>query len=197
MADSIRIEGHGIFVLLWDAKEDLLRALLVLNATLHDVPKRSLLLTPGNGTVHALRELIETRVIIRAQSTGDDDQSEQYPTASDLWLLYLQQASSATVGPWLNGWRGPLRQSPGAILVIRHADFEPFQRSAPDLASFVGPRIYNASTMLSVVSKPTFDRLDPSLPKADLDILSKLPGTAPEANELRRWIAACSPSNDE
>lgn len=195
MANSMRIEGQGVFLLLWDAKEDLVRALLAMKAVLYDVPMKSLLLTPGSVALHALRRLIETREVIPVQSS--DDEQEQPKPATELWLLYLQQASSESLGPWLNGWRGVLRQSPGTILVVRHGDFEPFQRSAPDLASFVGPRIYNASTMLSVFSQPTLDRLDPGLPKSDVEILSELPGTMPEEDQLRRWIAACRQSDDE
>jgi hypothetical protein len=195
MAESIRVEGQGIVVLLWDAKEDLVRALVVINAVLNDLPRRSLLLTPGDVAVRSLRQLIETRVVISPEDPDGEQAAEQ--PARELWFLYLQQASSEMVGPWLNGWRGPLRQSPGTILLIRHADFEPFQRSAPDLASFVGPRIYNASTMLSVVSRATFERLDPRALARDAGILSQLPGTMPEDSELDQWIAACSPANDE
>ena len=194
MAESIRIEGQGVFALLWDAKEDLVRALLLLDAALHDVPKRSLLLTPGGGAVDALRRLIETRVVIRA---GDADGEQRQATAHELWYLYLQQALSELVGPWLNGWRSPLRQRPGAILVIRHADFEPFQRSAPDLASFVGPRIHNASTMLSTASAATLGRLGARLAGPDADILRELPGNMPHENELRQWIAACISTDDQ
>jgi hypothetical protein len=196
MADSVRIEGQGVFVLLWDAKEDLVRALIVVNAALHDVPKRSLLLTPGNVVVRALRRLIETRVVIPGETTGGDTQAQAY-SGQELWCLFLQQASSERVGPWLNGWRGLLRQPRGTILIIRHADFEAFQRSAPDLASFVGPRIYNASTMLSMVSQATLERIEPRITGPDADILLELPGTMPDENELRRWTAASFSANDE
>jgi hypothetical protein len=196
MAESIQLEGQGISALLWDAKEDLVRTLLVLNAALHDVPKRSLLLTPGDATVCALRQAIETRVLIAPEDREADGESDRH-AAQELWLFYLQQASSEVVGPWLNGWRVSLCLSPGTVCVIRHADFQPFQRHAPDLASFIGPRIYNASTMLSLVSPRAFERLRPTLPEADAEIVAALPGAAPPEDELRGWIAACAPTNDE
>jgi hypothetical protein len=193
MVMSIRIEGQGIFVLLWDAKDDLVRALVVINAALNDVPMRSLILTPGEAALHALRSLIETRVVIGASEADDDRESRE--AARELWCLYLPQASSALVGPWLNGWRGPLRQAPGTILVIRHADFEPFQRHAPDLASFIGPRIYNASTMLSLASTRTLKLLVPHVADVETKILAELPGAMPKESELRKWIASCVPAD--
>src|SRR5258708_6413700 len=125
MAKSISIEKQGVFALIWDAKEDLVRALLILNAGLSEMPKRALLLAPGSQSVLAIRSLIETRVII--SETGEEPDTEAAPLPrSELWFMFLQQASYEAVGPLLNGWRSSLRQSLGTILIIRHADFEPF-----------------------------------------------------------------------
>src|SRR5260221_8707415 len=104
MAESICIEKQGVFALLWDAKEDLVRALLILNAALSEVPKKALLLAPGSQSVVALRTLIETRVIISDICEETNAKATPIP-ASELWLLFLQQASYEAVGPLLNGWR--------------------------------------------------------------------------------------------
>src|ERR1022692_4057024 len=192
MAKSICIEKQGVFALLWDAKEDLVRALWILNAALGEMPKRALLLAPGSQTVAALRDLIETRVII--SETNDEAGANPAPVpASELWLMFLQQASYKAVGPLLNGWRSSLRLSHGTILVIRYADFGPFQNSAPDLASFIGPRIFNASNLLSLFSNNTRKKLKAKLPEEWTRILAELPGTMPADESIRDWIAASSP----
>jgi len=191
MAKSICIEKQGIFVLLWDAKEDLVRALLILNAALGEIPKRALLLAPGSQSVVALRTVIDTRVII--SEIGDDADPRATPgPVSELWLMFLQQASYEAVGPLLNGWRSSLRQSYGTLLIIRHADFEPFQRWAPDLASFIGPRIFNASNLLSHFSNNTRKKLKAKLPEDWTRILAELPGTIPTDESIREWITASS-----
>jgi hypothetical protein len=165
MAQSLRLEPQGVFVLLWDAKEDLVRALLVLRAAFEDVPTRCLLLTPGTRSEAILREMIESRL----------GEFEGRPPGH-LWFLFLQQASSKVVGPLLNGWRTPLRQAPGTILVIRRADYNAFQKDAPDLASFIGPRVYDASTMISVVSREVYKHLQPIVPSEFAVLLADLPG---------------------
>lgn len=183
-------------MLLWDAKEDLVRALLVLRAALNDVAIRMLLLAPGVESAARLRELIEPPDSIRPDA-GEGEGLPPGGSQRELWLLFLQQASSEVFGPLLNGWRTPLRQAPGTILAVRRADFDSFQRHAPDLASFVGPRIYDASTMLSVVSDAVQKRLQTHLPPEFARLLAELPGTTPDESELRRWIEACAPVADE
>jgi hypothetical protein len=126
------------------------------------------------------------RVKIGARSGYGADEAEH--PACPLWLIFLQQASAGLVGPWLNGWRGPLSAPPGALLLIRHADYQAFQRAAPDLVSFVGPRVYEAEGMLSVASPDVVSRLDIALPINILDILGQLPGSLPPPGELDQWI---------
>jgi hypothetical protein len=188
MATSIRLEKQGVFALLWDAKEDLVRALLILNAALIDIPKRVLLLAPGNQSVSALRSLIETRVIISEPKEEAAEHATQAP-ATELWLMFLQQASHQVVGPLLNGWRSSLRQAYGTVIIARHVDFERFQRAAPDLASFIGPRIYNASNLLSLFSDETRKHLKVTLPAEWIEILVELPGAMPTDETIREWIA--------
>ena len=188
MATSIRLEKQGVFALLWDAKEDLVRALLILNAALIDIPKRALLLAPGNQSVSALRSLIETRVIISEPKEEAAELTTQL-AATELWLIFLQQASHQVVGPLLNGWRSSIRQAYGTVIIARHVDFERFQRAAPDLASFIGPRIYNASNLLSIFSDETRKHLNVTLPAEWIKILVELPGAMPTDETIREWIA--------
>jgi hypothetical protein len=191
LARSIHAEGRGVHVLLWDDQNDLVRALLVLFAGISDSPTHALLVSDDESDLRALRQLVETRVPVaeeESDSGGDSD-----ALASRFWILFLQQASTSAVGPWLNGWRRPISDPPGAMLVIRHADFDPFQRNAPDIASFVGPRIYDASTMLSVFSKATHERLETRLPNEIELILKRLPGTPPTGRDVAEWIKANAP----
>lgn len=188
MANSIHLEQHGVFALLWDAKDDLVRALLILNTVLSDIPKRALLLAPGGQLTYALRSLIESRVMFLENGEEAPEGAEQC-TTFELWILFLQQASSQAVGPVLNGWRSSLRKAPGTILIIRHGDFEPFQRAAPDLASFIGPKIYNASNLLSLFSGNTKKRLSTELPTEWNTILDELPGVMPSRASIGDWIA--------
>ena len=194
LAFSISTERRGIHVLLWDDQDDLARALIGLFAGLADLQTHSLLVSDDEEDLLALRRLVESRVqdVDDESGLGRDSESRR----SQFWILFLQQASSNTAGPWLNGWRRPISEPPGAMLVIRHADFDPFQRNAPDIASFVGSRIFDASTMLSVFSKTTYKRLETRLPDDIEAILRRLPGTSPDEHEVANWIKANAPDGD-
>ncbi len=191
LAFSICTERRGIHVLLWDDQDDLVRALLALFAGLDDLQLHALLVSGDEKDLLALRELVETHMPITAEET----KSERDPLSrqSQFWLLFLQQASSNAVGPWLNGWRRPLSDPAGSMLVIRHADFLSFQRDAPDVTSFIGARIYDASTMLSVFSETTYERLKTHLPDEIEAVLSRLPGTLPAEEDIADWIKANAP----
>jgi hypothetical protein len=178
LAFSIREERRGAHVLLWDDQGDLARALLIFRAALGAVPIEPMLLA-------STKDAGILGVKISARSSGDTNESGQPSRA--LWLIFLQQASAILIGPWLNGWRGPLSEPPGTLLLIRHADYEPFQRAAPDLASYAGPRVYDAARMLSLASSQTISRIDLPLPGPIIEILRKLPGTLPPAGELEQW----------
>lgn len=191
LAFSICTERRGIHALLWDDQNDLVRALLALFAGLDDLQIQALLVSDDEKDLQALRELVETQMPISAEEAESQRESQSRP--SQFQLLFLQQASSNAVGPWLNGWRRPLSDPPGSMLVIRHADFVAFQRDAPDIASFVGPRIYDASTMLSVFSKTTYERLEARLPNEIEAVLSRLPGTLPTERDIADWIKANAP----
>jgi hypothetical protein len=176
LAFSVREERRGIHVLLWDDQGDLVRALLIFRASLGAIPCEAMLLASTRDT-DILRAHISARPAEEADEAG-----------RAFWMIFLQQASSGLIGPWLNGWRRPLSEPPGALLLIRHADFEPFQRAAPDLASYVGPRVYDAARMLSLASPDVISQIDLSLPGAILDILRQLPGLLPRADELDQWL---------
>jgi hypothetical protein len=179
-------------VLLWDDQNDLVRALLGLLAALpYGWETHSLLVSDDEADLRALRHLVESRVRVFEEEGGIERDAKSL--GDRFWLLFLPQACSFTVGPWLNGWRRPLSAPPGTMLVIRHADFDPFQRNAPDLASFVGSRIFDSSTMLSVFSKATHQRLKPRLPEDVQAVLTRLPGALPDERAIADWIAASGP----
>jgi hypothetical protein len=194
LAFSISTERRGIHVLLWDDQQDLVRALLALYAGLADLGTHALLVSDDKKDLVALRQLVETRVPIAQEQS--ELQRDSDSRRSQFWLLFLQQASTNTVGPWLNGWRRPISDPPGAMLVIRHADFDSFQRNAPDIASFVGTRIHDASTMLSVFSKVTHEGLKTRLPGEIQTVVSKLPGTSPSEQDIANWVKANAPNED-
>jgi hypothetical protein len=193
LAFSISIERRAIHVLLWDDKDDLVRSLLGFLAGLSGLKVQALLVSDDDQDLVALRTMIESRTPIGGREFEVDQES--LSAADQFWILFLQQASANSAGPWLNGWRRPISEPPGSMLVIRHADFDSFQRSAPDIASFIGARVYDASTMLSVFSKPTYDGLKDHLPGEIEVILNRLPGAAPSKRDLAEWIKANAPGN--
>ena len=192
LAFSIDSERRGIHVLLWDHQEDLVRALLGVSAALDDLKIYPVFVSGVSGDVRVLAQLMESRIPITVEECSPPHDSDS--VADRVWMLFVQQASTQQVGPWLNGWRRPLAQPPGSMLVIRHADFQPFQRHAPDIASFVGPRIHDASTMLSVFSTTTYERLQRTLPSEIRTVLTRLPGTTPEEQSIEKWIEANAPN---
>jgi hypothetical protein len=196
LAFSLREEGRGVHVLLWDDMGDLVRALLVTHAALGEIPIRSLLISSEARSLEGLRDLIQESVIDqiqyeRREGAADEADAPSHP----LWILLLQQTASEQAGPRLNGWRRPLSEPRGTLLIVRNADFHDFQRYAPDLASFIGPRIYDASRLMMVCSGNTLGRLKKGFPEPFESILQQLPGTLPTAEELADWTP--SSSSDE
>ena len=194
---SIAQEGRGVFILLWDDQGDLVRGLLIVRAALKDVPSRPVFVSPDESDLLALKKVVDTRCPLEAEEEGAGGTRSSDPVAKNLWIFFLQQASSRLVGPWLNGWRRPMSEPPGTLLVVRHADFEAFQRNAPDLASYAGPRIYDASTMLSIVAAETRKHLESSLSPEIERILSQLPGTPPARRDIAKWINAICVREEE
>jgi hypothetical protein len=186
LAFSIREEKHGVHTLLWDDAHDLVRALLVLRAALRDIPVYSILMS-GEQSYPELQKYINARCPINGtiEGTAIGDVS-----APSLAFIFIPQASSKQTGSWLNGWRSPLSEPLGTVLFVRHADFDAFQRAAPDLSSLVGPRIHDASTMLSIISDETAAKFSTTLPDEWSRILAQLPGTRPTEAEIESWLDA-------
>ena len=186
LAKSIKLDNRGIHVLLWDNKDDLVRVVIVLMASLDINSIEFLLLSSVDQSVKELKGLLELQpsseksMILESDSYGMQRES--------FLILFLQQATSRALGPWLNGWRSSLAKPPGALLIIRNADFVDFQRYTPDLSSFIGPKIYDSSSMLSMWSRETDKKINPRIPKKIKDILQELPGALPTIKEIENWI---------
>lgn len=190
LAFSIEEERHGLHILLWDDQDDLCRALVILLARFGNtggIKILPILVSTEEHRINELRNLIE-----RQRATREDD-----PVKNLFRILFIQHASNNKLGPWLNGWRRPLCEPPGALLVIRSADFDSFQRNAPDLVSLAGPKLYDASVMLSVFSENTYKNMKAGLPSDIETILKQLPGTLPEEQEIEDWIEAYAPVDKE
>jgi hypothetical protein len=162
------------------------RALTVLLAVLEDYPKKFLLLASASDAASSLRALFELQPSEDEEPASDIDSLT--PSRDDLLFLFLQQATSTSIGPWLNGWRSALAAPPGSLLVVRSADFPDFQRNAPDLESFYGPKLYDSSILLSMWSEKTARAMKATLPKDVVAILKELPGPLPSKKDIEDWI---------
>jgi hypothetical protein len=193
LAFSLREEGRGVHVLLWDDLGDLCRVLLVTHAALGDLPIEPLIISGETIRLEELWKLIQMRIADQILHEAPGDKADD-PDVSPhpLWVLFLQQAASRQAGPRLNGWRRPISDPLGTLLVVRNADFRDFQRAAPDLASFIGPRIYDASRMMMVCSRETLSKLKKVLPEPFESIIHQLPGRVPTAVELADWTPLSS-----
>lgn len=183
---SLREESRGVHVLLWDDKEDLVRVLTVLRAGLPDVSMAPLLVSNAPDSTRALLSMVEGR-LPPLDHSGDEPEPSP-PADPRLWVLFLQQAVGQDVGHWLNGWRRPISEPRGTLFVIRHADYAAFQRTAPDLASYVGPRLFDSSGILLICTGEMAERIETALPEEFADILRSLPGEAPSPEELDGWV---------
>ena len=129
LAFSLREQGRGVHALLWDDMGDLIRVLLVTHAALGDIPLEPLLVSGETMRRAELRDLIQARLADeirheRREDRADDPDLPPHP----LWILFLHQAASEAAGPQLNGWRRPLSEPRGTLLIVRNADFRDFQR---------------------------------------------------------------------
>lgn len=184
-AKNIILEKKGVFLLEWSEKPDLIRALLVLISIIGEDLINPTLLESEITTNNYLKDLFQIRQI---SDNILDDNYYFLPARKEILFLFLQQAASSTVGPILNGWRSALSSVPGSILFVRTPDVMSLQRSAPDLSSFIGPKIADATTFLSIWSQETQMKLNDKIPENILQILEKLPGVLPQNGELESWI---------
>lgn len=192
-AQLLAEDGRGVHALLWDDQQDLTHALLILRAGYGAERIYNLVVSADSAGIMALRELTDSRCATElAEETCD-----RPAIAKHLWLLFLPQAASVVLGPWLNGWRRPLSEPPGTVLIIRSADFDSFQRHAPDLTSFVGPRVYDTSMMLSIFSPQIAQRLEQYVPRDLEKVLKQLPGKPPTKEEIELWLAAQHPQRSD
>lgn len=176
LAWSMQCERRGIHLLIWNDQHDLVRALMILRAAMTDVQFDPILVPTVESELAAL-----CNNLYDAQGQNDS-----------LRMLFIPQAANTSVGPWLNGARIPLSNTPGTLLIVRSPDLSTFQRWAPDLASFVGPRIFDAASMLSIVSSETAARIEQALPEEFVAILNGLPGSRPAQDEIDSWLLTLS-----
>ncbi len=184
---SVVTDRAGVHVLLWEDKNELVRALLVLNAVMQTTRIQFIAVSGEESDINHLIQVIDARRPNLLSSENDDPGESENP----FLVLLFQQASSQSIGPWLNGWRNPLSESPGSLLVIRSADFGQFQRNAPDLSSYVGPKLLDSSSMISHFSPEILSGLCAVLAPSAIEALQRLPGVLPTPDELEQWIRFC------
>ena len=190
-ANAVMLEGKGVHVITWEEKEDLVHTLLVFIAVFEGVNIKPILLKSTIRAEKDLRSIFEIRPI--SQIEYDSAQGEIAPTREEVLLMFLDQAVSSSIGPLLNGWRSALAERPGTVVVVRSADFINFQRYAPDLASFIGPKIFDASTMLFLWRSETAKKIKSQLPDHISSVIDKLPGEYPSQKQIKEWISAHPP----
>ena len=189
---SVATDLAGVHVLLWEDKNELVRSLLVLHAAMQVRDLQFLLVSGVESDISKLINVIDAR----RPSLFPTESNASAEMENPFLVLLFQQASLQTIGPWLNGWRNPLSESPGSLLVIRSADFEQFQRNAPDLSSYVGPKILDSSSMISYFSPEILSCLNAELAPSAIEALQKLPGELPTIDGLERWIRYCRISSE-
>jgi len=171
-------EPYGIRLLIWEDKDELARCLVVVRALLQGQSFEDILLSTDTPTIERVRLIVETRRLF-------DDQPNSFLS------LFIQQATTATVGPFLNGSRRPLAESPGTLLVVRSADFPALLRAAPDMTSFVVHRMFDAAELLAPFDSALASLFSADLPPTLVDILNLLPGDPVAMDRLNAWVKAC------
>ena len=173
LARAFALKQHGLQVLLWENKTDLVRALLVLKAALPDFPDSPILLPSDQ---------------VDLQRLGIDlyEQAEDTEPRVRRFIL-IPQASTESVGAWLNGWRQRLSEPPGTVLVIRRADYAGLCRRAPDLTSFAHSDVHEATGLLPLIDRDTSERLPIQLPHPWHEPLRFLPGEMPVQSDIDVW----------
>ena len=171
LALALALCRQGVQVLLWENKTDLIRALLVLRATLTDFPNVPVLM-PNEQVV-----LQEFSIKLFEGPAG---------TTTRRFLL-IPQASTETIGKWLNGWRQRLSDPPGTMLIIRRSDYAALCRRAPDLMSFAQSDVHETTGLLPLIEQSLLRDLSPNLPSGWYDCLNNLPGELPTEEELSQW----------
>ena len=187
LANSILLDQRGIHVVIWDDKGEIVRVLLILLSAIDKIQIKPILLSSVDKSEKQLRELFEIQPV---KNDTDDGNMEELLESSreELLLLFIQQATMSTIGPLLNGWRSSIAAPPGSLLVVRNADLMDFLRVAPDLSSFIGPKIIDSSTILSIWSNKIGRNINTKLPLSFVEILNELPGEQPTNEEIKDWM---------
>lgn len=172
LAQAILLRTHGIQVLLWEYKTDLVRALLLLKSVLTDFPDSPIYLPIEQSELQKLSIHLYEDAQLGVKKR---------------WFILIPQASTDAVGAWLNGWRRRLSEEPGTVLVIRRADYGPLCRRAPDIMSFVNSEVHEAGGLLPLADRRTLSQLTDRLPHAWYTSLQMLPGDLPEQGEITEW----------
>jgi len=186
LANAMQLEKRGVYALIWDDKGELVRALIVFLAALRGMKIKPILMSSVEEAEKKLRLLFETQPPARALERSKE--AEVNAGRDKFLLLFLQQAAGKSIGPIVNGWRTALADSPGTLLVARSADFTDFQRAAPDLFSFVGPKCADSASMLSIWSHKIAQKMQLKFPESIEAIIKQLPGEKPSLKELREWF---------
>jgi hypothetical protein len=174
LALTLGVQTRGIQILLWEHKTELVRALIVLKAGLQDFPEAPILLPT------------EQKDLLRF-SIGLFENSEE-PPLRERRIILVPQASTGTVGSWLNGWRRQLANPPGTLFVIRRADFLALYRRAPDLMSFAQSEIHETTDMMPLIDQDILIRISGKLPDAWNEPLNALPGVMPSEQAILNWV---------
>ena len=174
LACVLGMQTRGIQVLLWEHKVDLIRALLVLRATMPDFPDAPVVIPTEQSDLQRF-------------SIHLFEESERRPTGPRRILL-VPQGSTGAIGSWLNGWRRRLAAPPGVLLVVRHAEFVALYQRAPDLMSFAQSEVHEATGLLPLVEPATSAKISERLPDAWYEPLDALPGRMPSNDAIGGWI---------
>lgn len=182
LGKSLIIENRGVHVLTWDDKGELVRCLVILLSVLREKRIMPLIISSEKSEKYLWE-------ILTQKHHFESDDVSKTEDRDFLLFLFIQQAVNKTIGPILNGWRKELSEKPGTLLIIRDADFIGFQRNAPDLSSYIGPKIFDTSNMLSIWNNETNEQIDLNLPVNIEQIIKSLPGSLPKKEELEKWLA--------
>ena len=174
LARVLSLQSRGVHVLLWEDKSDLVRALLVLRASFSRFPESLVLLPTADADLQKFSiQLFE-------------DEGLEHLTAPRVFLV--PQATTESLGAWLNGWRRRLADPPGTLLVVRRADFTLLFRRAPDLMSFAQSEVHEATGLLPLIRRDILERMPRQLEDAWTEPLNRLPGELPSDEEIAEWI---------
>lgn len=189
-AMGLATRGRGISLLLWEDKDDLIRALLVLQAALTPPGLEPKVCRTETETTQALFQLFERQRVEPGEALHDTA-----PSAHSIPILFVAFASGMIVGPVLNGWRRQLADPPGSIIVLRCAESRGFARCAPDLASFVQTK-GKAEEFLPIWPRELHDAIRPRLNEGMMEAICSLPGEAPSESELAHWKELHTPGGE-